>query len=280
MLEINKNYCGDTIELMKEIDDKTIQLVVTSPPYNASLRKDNHKYPGGNYEDDLTDDEYIDWSLDIFKEYYRILKDTGVVAYNLSYTTFSPSLPYKLISKVLQETNFMIADTLAWKKKSAVPLSGHPNRLTRICEFVYIFVKKDFINDFDCNKIVTSLSKTGQKYFRTYYNFLETKNNDGATDIHKATYSTDFVKYFIDLYSFPGSIVLDNFSGTGTSAIGSIDLGRNWLGIDLSQEYVDYANERIKNHVPNPVSIHSPQVKDIVDKSGGKVAKKTKKKIR
>lgn len=261
MLELNKIYCGDSLEKMKEIDPKSIQLIVTSPPYNASIRKDNHKYPGGNYEDSLTDEEYIEWSLNIFKEYSRILKDKGVVAYNMSYTTFSPSLPYLVISKILENTDFVIADTLAWKKKNAVPLAGHPNRMTRICEFVYIFVKKDHLDDFEANKIVSSLSKTGQKYFKTYHNFIETKNNDGATEIHKATYSTDFVKYFIDLYSFPGSIVLDNFMGTGTSAIGCIDLDRNYLGIDMCQEYVDYANDRIANHIKDPSSIHTPENK-------------------
>jgi len=269
MLETNKIYLGDTIEVMREIDDKTIQLVVTSPPYNSSVRKDNHKYPGGNYEDDLSEDEYVEWSLKVFKEYYRILKDTGVIAYNMSYNTFFPSLPYKMISKILTETDFMIADTLAWKKRNAVPLSGHPNRLTRICEYVYIFVKKDHINDFGCNKIVTSISKTGQKYFRTYYNFLETKNNDGSVDIHKATYSNDFVKYFIDLYSFPESIVLDNFVGTGTSCIGCIDLNRKYIGIDMCQEYVDYTNDRILKHVkdPNPSIYTPPDVDKIKNKS-------------
>lgn len=279
MLEINKNYCGNTLDLTKEIDDKSIQLVVTSPPYNASIRKDNHKYPGGNYEDDLSDDEYVEWSVKIFKEYERILEDTGVVAYNMSYTTFSPSLPYMVIAAILKETGFIIADTLAWKKRNAVPLSGHPNRLTRICEFVYIFVKKDHLDDFNCNKIVSSLSKTGQRYFKTYYNFLETKNNDGSTDIHKATYSSDFVKYFIDLYSFPDSLVLDNFSGTGTSMIGCIDLGRNWIGIDLSQEYVNFANNRIANHIPNPTSIHTPIKTEIKDKSKKKMIEGIQKSI-
>ena len=259
MLKLNKNYVGDTIDVMKKIDDKEIQLVVTSPPYNASIRKDNHKYPGGNYEDSMEDSEYVKWIVNVFKEYERILKDDGVVAFNLSYTTFSPSLPYLLIAEIFKNTNFMIADTLAWKKKSAVPLSGHPNRMTRICEFVYIFVKKDSIEKFKANKIVSSTSRTGQKYFKTYFNFIETKNNDGCTDIHKATYSTDFVKYFIDLYSFEDSIVLDNFMGTGTSAIGCIDLKRNWIGIDMCENYVEYANSRIKNHVPCFESPLSPK---------------------
>jgi len=280
MLETNKIYCGDSFDIMKEIDDKSIQLIVTSPPYNASIRKDNHKYPGGNYEDSLTDEEYIEWSANIFKDYQRVLKDDGVVAYNMSYTTFSPSLPYLVIAKVLAETDFVLADTLCWKKKSAVPLAGHPNRLTRICEFVYIFVKKDSIDSFRTNKIVSSISVTGQKYFRTYYNYLETKNNDGSTEIHKATYSTDFVKYFIDLYSFEDDIVLDNFMGTGTSAIGCIDLNRKYIGIDMCQEYVDHSNERIANHTPDPTSIHTPEKVKIKDRSGEPKKPKKKKEVK
>jgi DNA modification methylase len=251
MLDANKIYIGDTIELMKKMDDKSVDLVITSPPYNSSVRKDNHKYPGGNYEDDLSEVEYVDWSLKVFKEYERILNDKGVIAYNMSYNTFFPSLMYKTIAKVLSDTNLMIADTIVWKKKSAVPLAGHPNRVTRICEFVYIFVKKDHLDDFNCNKIVSAISVTNQKYFKTYYNFLETKNNDGSTEIHKATFSTDFAKFFVDLYSFPGSLVLDNFMGTGTSAIACIDLDRQYIGMDMSQEYVDFSNERIKNHQKN-----------------------------
>ena len=80
---------------------------------------------------------------------------------------------------------------------------------------------------------------------------METKNNDGSTEIHKATFSTDFAKFFVDLYSFPGSLVLDNFMGTGTSAIACIDLDRQYIGMDMSQEYVDFSNERIKNHQKN-----------------------------
>lgn len=280
MLEINKVHVGDCLDLMNQMDEKSVQLILTSPPYNASIRKDNHKYPGGNYNDALSDPEYIEWSVKIFEGYQRILKDTGVVAYNMSYTTFSPSLPYLVIAEILKRTDFVLVDTLAWKKRNAVPLSGHPNRLTRICEFVYIFVKKDHAEDFDCNKIVSSISKTGQKYFRTYYNFIEAKNNDGSVDIHKATYSSDFAKYFIDLYSFKDSLVLDNFMGTGTTAVGCIDLDRNWIGMDMCEEYVIHANERIKNHVKNPESPHTPpDVDEIKDNSRGKTTKKTKKKV-
>jgi len=154
-----------------------------------------------------------------------------------------------VIEAVRRETGMEIADTCVWKKKNCVPLSGHPNRLTRICEFVYIFVKGDRINDFKANKEVSSISRTGQEYFKIYNNFIETKNNDGKVDGHDATFSSDLARYFIDLYSGDGDLVLDNFMGTGTTAIGAIDLGRDYIGIDLIDDYIDVANKRIaKKH--------------------------------
>ena len=246
-LEVNKIHKGDTVETMKKIDDKSVQLVMTSPPYLASIRDDNHKYPGAKdiIKDNQTVEEYIEWSVDIFKEYERVLAADGVVAYNMSYTTFNPMLPYMVIEEVRKQTGFEIADTCVWKKKNCVPLSGHPNRMTRICEFVYIFVKEDRLNDFKANKEVTSISRTGQRYFKIYNNFIETKNNDGKVDGHDATFSSDFARYFIDLYSAEGDLVLDNFMGTGTTAIAAIGLDRDFLGIDLIDDYIKVANERI-----------------------------------
>ena len=253
-LEVNKIHKGDTVETMKKIDDKSVQLVMTSPPYLASIRDDNHKYPGAKdiIKDNQTVEEYIEWSVDIFKEYERVLADDGVVAYNMSYTTFNPMLPYMVIEEVRKQTGFEIADTCVWKKKNCVPLSGHPNRMTRICEFVYIFVKEDRLNDFKANKEVTSISRTGQRYFKIYNNFIETKNNDGKVDGHDATFSSDFARYFIDLYSAEGDLVLDNFMGTGTTAIAAIGLDRDFLGIDLIDDYIKVANDCLLYTSPSP----------------------------
>ena len=250
MLEKNKNYCGDTIETMKKIDDKSIQLILTSPPYRRGQRIDglNNIYQKANkdFDDNMTDEEYVNWSVEIFKQYDRILKDTGVVAYNLSYTTYSPSLPYFVIQEVFKNTNFIIADTVSWEKSSCIPSASHPQALTRKCELVYIFVKKQHIKDYDANKEVNSVvEKTGQKFFKIYYNLLKAKNNDGKMEGHGATFSSDFAKFFIDLYSFPDSLVLDNFMGTGTVAVACCELGRKWIGIDNAQAYIDMANERI-----------------------------------
>lgn len=253
MLELNKIYCGDTIEYMKKIDERSIQLVVTSPPYSRGQRTDglNNIYEKAdtNYKDNLSDEKYIEWMTDVFKEYDRILIDKGVVAFNLSYTKYSPSLPYLVINSIFKNTNFVIADTIAWEKSNAIPISGHPNRLTRIVEFVYIFVKKEHLNDFEANKIVSTISKTGQKFYKTYYNILKAKNNDGKIEGHGATFSSDFAKFFIDLYSFPNSVVLDNFVGTGTVPSVCVELNRNYIGIELSKYYCEISEKRIEKKI-------------------------------
>ena len=243
-LETNKIYCGDTVETMGKINDGTIDLILTSPPYLASIRNDNHKYPGAKdqIKDNQSVDDYLEWIIDNFKQYERILKKDGVIVFNFSYTTFNPSLPYFLINEVFKHTDFRIYDTFAWKKKSAMPVSGHPNRVTRIVEMVYIFAKTPY---FKANKTVSSVSRTGQKYYNNYYNFIEARNNDGKVEGHEATFSTDLASFFIDLYSKENEIVLDNFSGTGTTPYASSKMNRQYIGIDLVEKFCEYARERV-----------------------------------
>ena len=250
MLKVNNIYNGDTIDYMKKIDDKSIQLILTSPPYNASWRKDNHRYKNTGFSDNMSEEEYIEWSVDIFNEYSRILKDTGVVVYNLSYTIKSAHLPTYVVAEIMKQTDFILVDIVSWKKNSVIPLPMSPNRLTRIVELVYIFAKKDKVINFECNKRLAKKSIKGQQYYDVYFNYIETRNNDGGTkkSKHNATFSVDFTKFFIDLYSFENSIVLDNFIGTGTTAIGCLELNRKYIGIDRYSGYCDYAIKRINNY--------------------------------
>ena len=250
-LMTNTIYCGETVETMKKIKNNSINLILTSPPYLASIRKDNHKYPGASdqIKDNQSVKDYLIWIVENFIQYERILKEDGVLAFNFSYTTFNPSLPYDLINEVFKNTGFRIYETIAWKKKSAMPVSGHPNRITRIVEMVYIFAKTP---NFSANKKVSSISKTGQKYFNNYYNFLEAKNNDGKVEGHEATFSTEFAKFFIDLYSKEGDIVLDNFSGTGTTSYAASKMNRRYIGIDLVEKYCEHAKKRISKIYSEP----------------------------
>ena len=76
-LGINEIHCGDTCETMGKIKEGTIDLILTSPPYLASIRKDNHKYPGAKEQikDNQSVEDYLNWMSEVFQQYERVLKD-------------------------------------------------------------------------------------------------------------------------------------------------------------------------------------------------------------
>lgn len=252
-----RNYIhnGDCLEFMKDYSGD-INLILTSPPYNMTKR------PGGNadsgrydeYEDWKEADEYIDWSVQLFSSFDNSLVENGVVLYNFSYSIENPSMPYQLVAEIAKRTNFVLADTIIWKKKSSIPYPASPNRLQRIFEFVFVFVRENEMNTFTTNKQVSTVSKTGQKYYTPVMNFIEAKNNDGATkEINQATFSTDLVTQLLQTYakSEISFVVYDPFMGTGTTAKGCVEYGCSYLGTEISKTQCDYAKERIRNLAPN-----------------------------
>ena len=85
-----------------------------------------------------------------------------------------------MISKIPCETNLTIADIVIFKKKHSIPFQTSSTKLSRICELVYILVKKDHLHSFKTNKKVSKINeKTGQKFYKNYVNYIQAKNNDG-----------------------------------------------------------------------------------------------------
>lgn len=243
-------YNEDCLTTMKNhIDEKSIDLVFTSPPYNMTKRKGGYADKQKRYDvydDWKSQDEYIKWTIDIFNSYDRIIKDNGVVLYNLSYSIENPSLPYLLINDIIQNTNWTIADTITWKKSNAIPHPASYNRLNRIVEFVYVFCRKDELKTFTMNKKITKVGKkNGQNYYEIVDNYVEAKNNDGSTELNKATFSSDLVYKLVSKYAKENSIVYDNFMGTGTSAIGALRHNCKYIGSEISEKQVDFSNDRI-----------------------------------
>ena len=152
---------------------------------------------------------------------------------------------YKVIAKILADTPFTIADTIVWKKSTALPNNTSKNKLTRICEFVYVFVRKQELKTFDTAKKVKSVSKTGQSFYENVYNFVEAKNNDGVNKLNKATFSSELVLKLLDMYYTKG-VVYDHFLGTGSTGLACETLGIKWLGSEISKAQCEYAKNRIK----------------------------------
>lgn len=250
MVEVNKIYNEDCFVTMSKMEEGLVDLVMTSPPYNMTSRKGGYADTGRYdvYTDWKEESEYIDFTLDIFREFDRIVKSNGVVLYNFSYSIENPSLPYLLVSEIVGKTNWVLVDTIIWKKSSGLPFPANERRLSRNWEFVWVFVRKDEANTFRCHKGVKSISeKTGQKYFNVYYNFVEAKNNDGKThSLNQATYSTELCKKLFDIYADKGYIVYDPFMGTGTTANACLESGLYYIGSEISAKQCEYAEERLR----------------------------------
>ena len=253
-MEINRIYNEDCINTMQKINEKIFNAIITSPPYNTSRKGSSLLSPSANvryddFNDCKSDDEYIEWTIDIFNNYDKVLKENGVILYNLSYSSENTHLMWIVISEIIKKTNFLIADNIIWKKPSTSPNSCSPNKLTRICEYVFVFCRKNEFESFQCNKEVSSYRNTGQIAYKNYFNFIEAKNNDGSNDIHKATFSSELVRKLISLYVKENDLIYDSFMGTGTTAVACILEKVNYIGSEISERYCEYAKKRIEPYL-------------------------------
>ncbi len=246
-MKVNKIYNEINIVTMKRMDSEVLDGIICSPPYNiSSKRKDNYYNSGYSEVDNLTSDEYLRVRINEFKEFSRILKKRGVICYNISYMHENPILPNLLVTKVHEETDLTIADVIYWKKSNSMPFQSSPNKLSRTVEPIYVFVHKDSLSNFKANKEISKKNeRTGQLFYKKYDNFLEAKNNDRFKSDLKAVYSTELVKKLIHIYYPKNSLIYDPFLGSGTTALGCIEEGLNYLGSEMKEEFYKIALERI-----------------------------------
>lgn len=252
-MELNKIYNEDCIQTMKlHIDEKSVDVILTSPPYNTS-RSGNSKTKGcaniryDCYNDMLDDEEYINWTLDLFNNYDKVLKNNGCILYNMSYSSEKTHLIWDVVSAIKKKTSFIVADCIAWKKPNTSPNSCSYNKLTRIIEWVFVFCRKDEFMTFKCFKGVSSIRYTGQKSYHSVSNLIEAPCNDGKNGINYATFSSSLVQQLLRIYAQKGFVIYDSFMGTGTTAIGALKEDMCYIGSEISSEQCEYAEKRIKN---------------------------------
>ena len=257
---LNSIYNMNCLDLMKEMEAGSVDVILTSPPYNTNKKGSSKvntntvhakqgeftyaRYDG--YDDNLTNEEYCDFVAECFKGFDKVLKPNGVILWNASYGNENANAMFLALDRIIQ-TGFTIADVITWKKKSAFPDNQSPNKATRICEFVYVIVRAGEFKTFKTNKKVSSVRATGQKMYSPFYNFIEAPNNDGKNDLNKAAFSTKLVTSLLELYAPPEkeTVVFDPFSGTGTTAVGAIALGMQYIGSEISAEQVKYSIDRL-----------------------------------
>ena len=149
---MKKNYikCGDCLELMKELPDKCIDVVFTSPFYATNKKTGkkgtlkNIKVKEGQYNyarydvfvDSMNREQYCEFTIKLFNSFDRILNENGCICYNISYGQDGADTMIEAIHSIISETNFTVADIMCWKKKQVLPNINSPNKLKRICEYI------------------------------------------------------------------------------------------------------------------------------------------------
>jgi site-specific DNA-methyltransferase (adenine-specific) len=249
MLELNKIYCQDNVQGMKMLDDECIDLTVTSPPYD-NLRQ----YNGYSFDFE-----------NVAKELYRVTKQGGVVVWVVGDATIKGSETGTSFRQALyfMECGFKLHDTMIYIKNGGIN-RGSLKAYQQKFEYMFVFVKGDIkcvnlIRDRKNKYVEDRIKQVRQKdgtykehHFKTSeygvrYNYwiYDTGKHNGEVFNHPAQFPLSLAKDHIISWSNPCNTILDPFMGSGTTAVAALQLGRKYIGFEISQEYVDIANKRI-----------------------------------
>lgn len=223
-LEINKIHLGDCTKLLKEVKSESIEFIITDPPFNVNLKYDNEF----NDNDNLNDDVYSNWCLLWINELYRVLQKGRYAV------IFTGDKKLFYVMKAIYKTPFLFHHFLKWYKPNCQrSLSGTVffNRT----ELAFILSKeKPNINLIDRKTLYQDTLIYKNTTSNDKYNVVE----------HKARRPIELYKQIIK--GFNGNLILDCFMGTGTTAIASKQLQKNFIGIEIDIKSVNIANKRLQ----------------------------------
>ena len=251
---------GDCLELMKNIPDGSVDLTVTSPPYD-NLRTYNGNIDQWNFEK----------FKDIAKELYRVTADGGVVVWIVADATIKGSETGTSFRQALHfmDCGFNLHDTMIWNKGNCSSIGGL-NRYENVFEYMFVFSKgkpksaniiKDKPNKRFGEKQSGSIRqangevrKTSGYGKRCIAEFGRRHNvwdvvpcKSPAERLHPAPFPEQLAKDHIISWSNEGDTVLDCFMGSGTTGKMAVLNNRKFIGIELDEGYFKIAEERINN---------------------------------
>jgi len=260
---------------MKEVDDETVQLVVTSPPYfnikdyslDGYQQNKKSKSKDGQIGDIDNYENYINEMLDVWKECFRVLKPNGKLIIN---TPLMPMLKKDLDThynrhifdinsdiqnSIIKNTKFYLVDVYIWNrtnptKKLMFGSYPYPRNFyaQNTIEFITVYVK-DGKPDKNISKEDKEKSKLTQKewveYTKQIWNIPIPNKSDKAFGVHSAIMPEEIVRRCVKLFSFSKEIVLDPFAGSGTTLKVAKELDRNFIGYEISDSYKDIINIKL-----------------------------------
>ena len=267
---------GDCLEELKKIEAKSVNLIVTSPPY-ADQRTSTY---GG-----IKPDKYVEWFIPIAAELKRVLKDDGTFIVNIKERVANGERHTYVIELIqaLREQGWLWTEEFIWHKKNSHP-GKWPNRFRDSWERLLQFnLDRKFamyqdavmvpVGDWSKTRLKNlsetdkrrDNSKVGSGFGKNISNWVGRDmvypSNvlylapEAGNKSHSAVFPESLPEWFIKLFTKEGDLVLDPFVGSGTTSVVAKRLKRNSIGIDLMQEYINYAKERIEKIDDKQLSI-------------------------
>lgn len=246
---LNKIINADCMEVLKKLPDNSIDVVVTSPPYNLKNSTGNGMKDGRggkwanaaliegyeNYDDCMPNDEYAKWQHEVLLELVRIIKDDGAIFYNHK---------WRVQAGLIQDRRDIVYDVplrqiIIWKRKGGINFNA--GYFLPTYEVIYLIAKKDF-------KLAPHTNRYGD-----VWEIMQEQRND-----HPAPFPVELIDRIVS--STTGQIILDPFMGSGTTAVVAAGLGRDFIGIEKSAKYCEAALERLERNKTNPevAKFHQP----------------------
>ena len=264
MIETGKIINGDCVEVMKTMPEGCVDMVVTSPPYNANIKYDV-------YDDGKSMEEYWQFTKDWLSQAYRVLKDDGRIAVNVPIEMNVQERG----GRILFNAEFwMMMKEVGFKFFGMVDLTeDSPHRVRQTAWGSWMSASAPYIyNPKEC--VILAYKKYSKKINKgeSQWTGEWTKTEEGklkqifkdedkkdfmnlvfgrweyfadTKSLTKATFSMDIPVKAIKILTYKNDIVLDPFMGSGTSAVAAETLDRRWLGIELSENYANIATTRV-----------------------------------
>ena len=234
-MELDRIYCEDCLETLGRMEDNSIDLIITSPPYNKGWWSTNKLQPsytktreidyGPTFTDKMEPEEYEKWQRSILDECVRVIKPSGSIWYNhmdiLSHNRcIHPTFIY----------DYPLKQTIIWERKTTPKLAKYFFFPT--CEYLF-WIGKEFNTRPYFNKAEADHRKMGWQIEPDRHN------------PHPAPFPVEVPTKIIKCCSKEGDIVYDPFMGSGTVAKAARDLERHYIGSEVNPDFVQMAENRL-----------------------------------
>jgi len=235
---LDKVICGDALETLKKLPSNSIDMGITSPPYNKRENKkgwlvDKVVYTGAT--DNLPEEEYQRIQIEVLNELYRVIKPSGSFFYNHKLRWERGFMLHPM--DWLRKTKWVIRQEIIWDRMIAANIRGW--RFWQVEERIYWLYKPEGKN------IIGKELKPRHALLTSIWRFPPENNNPHPAPFPialpvRAIYS------IMDEKS--DGIIIDPYCGSGTTLVAAKILGYHYIGIDISKEYVEYSIKRLKNY--------------------------------